>query len=160
MTDELRRLLQSCIESSSEEDLEALTYVLEGIQKKITGKTHFYLDGLLQMDRTLGDDFCEITMPLNPVLHNSLNILHGGITATLIDTAMGTLVNHKLPKGYGAVTNQLNIHYIAPGTGESIRCKAEIVHHGSKTMVVSGTAYRSDGKKIAHATGTFFIIQK
>lgn len=160
MTDELGRLLQTVIENSSEEDLKALTFVLNGMQNKIIGKNSSYLDGLLHMDRKLGDNFCEITIPLNPVLHNSLNILHGGITATLLDTAMGTLVNHMLSDGYGAVTNQLNIHYIAPGIGDHLRFKAEIVHHGSKTMVVSGTAYRSDGKKIAYATGTFFIIQK
>ena len=160
MKDEIIHLLKSCLENGSEEDLKALSFVLEGIQNKITGKNHSYLDGLLQMERTLGEDFCEITIPLNPVFHNSLHILHGGITATLLDTAMGTLVNYILPKGFGAVTNQLNIHYIAPGTGEHLRCRAEIVHHGSKTMVVSGTAYRSDGKKIAHSTGTFFIIQK
>jgi len=27
-------------------------------------------------------------------------------------------------------------------------------------MVISGEAFRSDGKKIAYATGTFFIIKK
>jgi uncharacterized protein (TIGR00369 family) len=112
------------------------------------------------MERTFDQDTCEITIPINPILNNNLNILHGGITATVLDTAMGSLANHHLPEGYGAVTNQLNIHYTAPGTGASLRCKAEILHQGSKTMVISGEAYRSDGKKIAHATGTFFIIEK
>lgn len=160
MKDELVHLLQTCIENSSEEDLKALSFVLNGIQNKIKGKNNSYLDGLLQMDRILDDNFCEITIPIDPVLHNSLKIVHGGITATLLDTAMGTLVNYKLPQGLGAVTNQLNIHYIAPGIGDSLSCKAEIIHQGSKTMVVTGTVYRSDGKKIAHATGTFFIIEK
>jgi uncharacterized protein (TIGR00369 family) len=112
------------------------------------------------MERILDEKTCEITIPLHQILNNNLNILHGGITATVLDTTMGSLANYLLPEGFGAVTNQLNIHYIAPGIGETIRCKAEIVHKGTKTMVISGEAYRSDGKKIAYATGTFFIISK
>ena len=114
------------------------------------------------MDRKIDKEkkTCEITVPLNPVWNNSLDIVHGGVTATLLDTTMGTVVNAILPEGYVAVTNQLNIHYIAPGIGDTLHCKAEIIHHGSKTMIIEGETYRSDGKKIAHATGTFFIIQK
>jgi uncharacterized protein (TIGR00369 family) len=153
MKDELRQSLESCIENGTETDLNALTSLLEGVQKKINRKNSTFIDGILHMERTFDKNSCEITIPINPVLNNNLNIVHGGITATVLDTAMGSLVNYLLPEGLGAVTNQLNIHYLAPGTGESIRCKAEIIHQGSKTMVISGEAYRSDGKKIAYARG-------
>ena len=112
------------------------------------------------MERNFDQNSCEITIPITPIINNNLDIVHGGITATVLDTAMGVLANQLLPEGFGAVTNQLNIHYIAPGIGETLRCKADIVHKGSKTMVISGEAFRSDGKKIAYATGTFFIIKK
>jgi uncharacterized protein (TIGR00369 family) len=162
MKERLQRLLNTCIEHGSKEDLSALVYLLEGFEKKVDKNYSQYIDGLLHMERSIDKEkkTCEINVPLNPVWNNSLNIVHGGITATILDTVMGTVVNAFLPEGYGAVTNQLNIHYIAPGLGETIRCRAEIIHQGSKTVVVSGEAYRSDGKKIAHATGTFFIIHK
>ncbi|MEH7482378.1 PaaI family thioesterase [Neobacillus drentensis] len=160
MKNELRRLLETCIETGSEADLNSLAYLLSGFQVKIKQKRSTYIDGILQMDRKLNEKTCEITIPLDPTLNNNLDIVHGGITATVLDTAMGSLANYLQPEGYGAVTNQLNIHYTAPGIGETLYCKAEIVHRGSKTMVISGEAYRSDGKKIAYATGTFFIIKK
>ncbi|MFJ5713434.1 PaaI family thioesterase [Neobacillus sp. NPDC093127] len=160
MKDELRQLLESCIENGSEIDLNALSCLLGAVQKKINRKQSTFIDGILQMERTMDQESCEITIPINPIINNNLNIIHGGITATVLDTAMGSLVNYLLPEGFGAVTNQLNIHYIAPGIGESLRCKAEIIHKGSKTYVISGEAFRSDGKKIAYATGTFFIIKK
>ncbi|MDN3014880.1 PaaI family thioesterase [Paenibacillus sp. BSR1-1] len=160
MKDELRQLLENCIETGSEEDLKALSFLMEGVQRKINRNNNIYLDGILHMEKKIDNHSCEIIIPLNSTLDNNLGIVHGGITATVIDTAMGTLANNLLPEGYGAVTNQLNIHYIAPGAGEQLRCRAEMVHQGTKTMVVSGEAYRSDGKKIAHATGTFFIIKK
>lgn len=160
MKDELRQLLETCIESGSEEDLKALSFLMEGIQRKINRYNSTYIDGILHMDRKMDNHSCEITIPLNPTLDNNLHILHGGITATVLDTAMGSLANYLLPEGFGAVTNQLNIHYIAPGIGEQLRCKAEIIHQGKKTIVISGEAYRNDGKKIAYATGTFFVIKK
>lgn len=160
MKDELRQLLETCIENGSEADLKSLAYLLSGLKQKINQNRSTYIDGILQMDRKFEENTCEITIPIHPILNNNLDIVHGGITATVLDTAMGSLANYYLPKGFGAVTNQLNIHYIAPGIGETLYCKAEIVHKGSKTMVISGEAYRSDGKKMAYATGTFFIISK
>ncbi|MFK9092300.1 PaaI family thioesterase [Bacillus salipaludis] len=160
MKDELRQLLESCLETGSETDLQAIASLLEGVQKKIKRNRSTFIDAILHMERSFGQNSCEITIPINPVIHNNLDIVHGGITATVLDTAMGVLANQLLPEGLGAVTNQLNIHYIAPGIGESLRCKGEIIHQGSHTMVISGEAYRSDGKKIAYATGTFFIIKK
>ncbi|MCL6571619.1 MAG: PaaI family thioesterase [Bacillus sp. (in: Bacteria)] len=158
MKEELRQLLETCIENGTETDLLAIAHLLEGVQKKLSGKNTTYVDGILQMERTMDKNSCEITIPIHPILNNNLHIVHGGITATVLDTAMGSLANHLLPEGLGAVTSQLNIHYTAPGIGKEIRCKAEVIHQGSKTMVISGEAYRSDGKKIAYATGTFFII--
>lgn len=160
MKEELLKMLESCMNNGSETDLRALAYILEGIQTKITKKNHTYIDPLLQMKRKLDKNSCEITIPINPILNNSFEMVHGGVTATILDTAMGTLANYLLPEGFGAVTNQLNIHYIVPGIGDSLHCRAEIIHQGSKTVVLSGEAFRSDGKKIAYATGTFFIIQK
>jgi uncharacterized protein (TIGR00369 family) len=162
MKEKLHQLLGNCIEKGSEEDLLALVHILEGFEKKIDCKLPQFIDGLLHLERKIDKEkkTCEITVPLNSVWNNSLGIVHGGITATLLDTVMGTVIHAILPEGYGAVTNQLNIHYIAPGIGDSMTCKAEIIHHGSKTAVISGEAFRSDGRKIAHATGTFFIIQK
>jgi uncharacterized protein (TIGR00369 family) len=162
MKDHLQQLFNKCIEQGSDEEIRALGHVLEGIEKKIDKTILQYVDGLLHMDRVIDKEkkTCVITIPINPLINNSLDIVHGGITATLLDTAMGSLAISGLPDGYTAVTSQLNIHYIAPGIGDSLCCKAEVIHQGSKTSVISGEVYRNDGKKVAYATGTFFTIQK
>ncbi|MCM3726072.1 PaaI family thioesterase [Neobacillus cucumis] len=160
MKEELRHLLEFCIENGSEEDLSVMKQLLEGVQNKVKRDQRTFIDGILHMETSFCEDTCEIKIPISPVIHNNLNMVHGGITATVLDTAMGVLANRLVPEGYGAVTNQLNIHYIAPGIGDALRCKAEVIHKGTKTMVISGEAFRSDGKKIAYATGTFFMIKK
>jgi uncharacterized protein (TIGR00369 family) len=156
----LSQLIDSCIEQGTEKDLEVLYTAIQGIQKKMDGKNRSYLEGLLHMEKKIDENSCEISIPLNPLLDNSLGTLHGGITGTVLDTVMGTLANHLAPDGYKAVTNQLNIHYLAPGIGEYIHSRAEVIDHGKKTVIISGEAFRSDGKKIAYASGSFFVIKK
>ncbi|MBP2240001.1 uncharacterized protein (TIGR00369 family) [Cytobacillus eiseniae] len=160
MKEQLRVLLENCMEQASDEEMEVLEDILQGFNKKQMKLNSSYIGGLLHMDRTMNDEICELTVPLTPLLNNNLGIVHGGITATIIDSAMGTLANSLLPEGYGAVTTQLNIHYLTIGKGDYLQCKANIDHKGTKSMVLSAAVYRSDGKKIAQATGSFFIIKK
>jgi uncharacterized protein (TIGR00369 family) len=155
----LSQLLESCMEQGTEQDLQVLYNAIEGIQQKMVGKSRSYLEGLLHMEKKIDENSCEISIPINALYDNSMGFLHGGITGTVLDTVMGTLANYLAPEGYSAVTNQLNIHYLAPGIGDYLHTKAEVVHRGNKTMVISGEAYRSDGRKIAYASGTFSILQ-
>jgi uncharacterized protein (TIGR00369 family) len=156
MKEKVTDLFEQIMEKGTDEDIKVLEHILEGLHnKQLT-----YVNSLLHMEGELKDNTYEIKIPLNSMVNNPLNILHGGITATVIDTAMGALVHSILPEGSGAVTTSLNIHYISPGIGEYITCKARIDHHGSKTMLVSADVFRSDGQKIAQASGSFFIIKK
>lgn len=156
MKDNITELYQQFIANGSEKDLEVLEHILRGLNNK----QYTYINSILQMEGGMEDNTFEIKIPLNALVQNPLDILHGGITATVIDTAMGALVHSLLPDHLAAVTTQLNINYIAPGIGDFITCKAKMDHHGSKTMLVSAEVFRSDGKKAAQATGSFFIIDR
>ncbi|MGJ7922521.1 PaaI family thioesterase [Neobacillus sp. LXY-4] len=161
MSKELHDMLDICIKEAGEEDLDILKEILNGVRNKhAQGKGVGFMGALLQMERRRDNQSCEITIPINPIVQNSLGIVHGGITATLIDSAMGSLANTLVPEGFATVTTQLNIHYIAPGIGDHLRCEAHVEHKGSKTMVLSATVYRPDGKKVATSSGSFFIIEK
>lgn len=160
MKKELESMLHKFLEKATGTDENALAHVLEGMNNKLEGRTATYIGGILHYEKNPDKTVWEVTMPINPALYNSLDIVHGGLTATLADTAMGTLANSLVPEGFGAVTSQLNIHYLTPGTGEFLRCRAEVAHQGKHTMVASAEVFRSDGKKAAQATGSFFIIEK
>lgn len=160
MNRDLIKLFDQCTRNATDEELTALESLLLGFHKKQTGKNSSYIGGLLHMERHITEDECILTVPLSKIVNNPLEILHGGITATIIDSAMGTLAASLLPEGFGAVTTQLNIHYLAVGKGEYVTCRATIDHKGTKSMVLSADVHRSDGRKIAQATGSFFIIEK
>lgn len=160
MENDLQQLLEECIALSSDQDLETLKVVLSGVKNKLSGKNSTFIDGLLHMDKTVDTETCVIQIPITRLLDNTLGIVHGGFTATILDTAMGTLANKLLPVGYAAVTSQINVHYLAPGIGDWLDCKATLVHKGKSTVVVEADVFRSDGKKIAHSSGSFFVVKK
>lgn len=159
MKEEIKQLMHEYMAEANEEELNILKDILEGLARKQNKLNSTYLGGIFQMSRTASERECIVTIPLSPLANNPLGITHGGIISTLIDSAMGTLANTVLPEGYGAVTSQLNVHFLAPGIGDSLTCKASIEHQGSKSIVLTADVFRPDGKKIAYATSTFFILK-
>lgn len=157
---ELNSLLEECLQLASEEDKNIISNILTGVKQKLETKEETYISKILQFEKKIEDNTYELTIPVSSLINNNLDIVHGGITATVIDTAMGMMAANTLPAGYACVTTQLNIHYLAPGVGKEITCKARFVHQGSKTIVMESDVHRDDGKKIAHATGSFFIVKK
>lgn len=148
------------IEQSSKEDMTILSDYLRNFEKKQQGEFSTYLSASLNMTRTLNDQSSVVSIPNTAFIHNTMAIPHGGILAVLIDTAMGTLANSKCSEGFSAVTTNLNIHYLAVANEASISAHARIIRSGRHTMVIEGNIMQEDGKHIATATGSFFIIPK
>ncbi|WP_078547355.1 PaaI family thioesterase [Litchfieldia alkalitelluris] len=143
-------------------DLEKKTFeqVINGLIRKQEKPSSSYLGELLQVQSNFVDNQLEMIIPNTEIIQNSLNIVHGGITATLIDSAMGSLIFKLLPNHQAAVTTELKINYLAPGLGSFIKCIASLIHKGSNLIVTEAKVYREDGKLMAHATGSFFIIKR
>ncbi|WP_059104728.1 PaaI family thioesterase [Shouchella shacheensis] len=156
---QLEAKLQRYLEVATEEETDTLERIITGLLEKQAGKQGTYLGALTNARAApLEDGTFEMTLPIHPLIYNPLEIVHGGITATLLDSAMGALVDVQLPASKTAVTSQLNIHYIRPGTGSLLRCVARVAHAGSKQFVVEGDVYDDREKLVAKATGTFFVI--
>lgn len=161
MEDRILQKLQTFFLEANEEERQAMEHVIDAVIRKQTKQNGSYIGALMQTDRqVIDDETYEITIPNTELIQNPLQIVHGGITATLLDSAMGSVVHYVLPKEKAAVTTEMKINYVAPGIGKELRCVAQIIHKGTKICVTEGRVYRDDGKLIAHATGSFFIIDR
>ncbi|WP_227395634.1 PaaI family thioesterase [Jeotgalibacillus aurantiacus] len=148
----------SFYENASEEERKIMEQVVNGLIDKRKGLYTSNVSALFNLKAENEEEILTIHMQVTPMLYNSLGIVHGGITATAIDTAMGTLANRAAPEGFGAVTSQLTIHYTASVSGPHVKAHARIIHTGSKTMVLEGWLSGPDNKRLAHATASFFLI--
>ncbi|MEH7383918.1 PaaI family thioesterase [Bacillus sp. JJ1521] len=161
MEDRILQKLQTFFLEANEEERQAMEHVIDAVIRKHTKQNGSYIGGLLQTNRQVIDnESYEITIPNTELIQNPLQIVHGGITATILDSAMGSVVHHVIPKDKAAVTTEMKINYVSPGIGKELRCVAQIIHKGTKICVTEGKVYRDDGQLIAHATGSFFIIDR
>ncbi|CAG9619839.1 PaaI family thioesterase [Sutcliffiella rhizosphaerae] len=149
------------LKDASEEEKETAALYLQSMKRKREGKNGTHIGALMGISSKF-DEPGTLTMDIDNsiLLQNSLDILHGGLTATLLDSAMGTLAFKLLPSDKAAVTTEMKINYVAKGIGSSFICVATVIHKGSKIMVMEGKVFRDDEVLIAHATGSFFIIPK
>lgn len=91
--------------------------------------------------------------------YNPGGVVHGGLAATLFDSALGCAVQSLLPPAHAALTQQLQINYIRPVRIETgkVSCSAQVIHIGKRSATAEGRLVDRDGKLYAHATGTFII---
>lgn len=99
-------------------------------------------------------------MEVTHALKNRIGMLHGGITATFIDTAMGAAVFQLTGDANGAVTLDLSVNFIAPAWDGWLTAKTEIVQKGGRIIVMLTRVYNEDDNVIATATGTYYQLRK
>jgi uncharacterized protein (TIGR00369 family) len=93
--------------------------------------------------------------------YNPIGVVHGGLAATLLDSAMGCAVHSMLPAGAGYTTLELKVNFIRAMTAETgrVRAEAKIVHLGGRTATAEGRIVDEAGKLYAHATTTCLILR-
>jgi uncharacterized protein (TIGR00369 family) len=93
--------------------------------------------------------------------YNPIGVVHAGLVATMLDSAMGASVHSTLPEGSGSTTLETKFNLtraITAETGE-IRAEGNVVHRGRRVATAEGRVTRvSDGKLVAHGTSTCLIV--
>jgi uncharacterized protein (TIGR00369 family) len=88
---------------------------------------------------------------------NPMGMVHGGVAATLIDSAAGCAIHTTLGPGEFWGTVDLNVTFvkgIAPESG-AIRCEGRVIHRGRSIVTAEGRVTDADGALAAygHITG-------
>lgn len=94
--------------------------------------------------------------------YNPIGSVHGGVAATLLDSAMGCAIQTLLPAGVGYTTLEIKVNYVRPLTAESgeVCAVGHVLHLGNKTAIAEGKLLGVDGKLYAHATTTCLILRE
>ena len=94
--------------------------------------------------------------------YNPIGVVHGGLAATLLDSAMGCAIHSMLPAGSGYTTLELKVNFIRAMTAETGRVRAEgkLIHLGGRTATAEGRVIDDSGKLYAHATTTCLVLRQ
>ncbi len=87
---------------------------------------------------------------------NVAGVVHGGVLATLIDTAMGRAVRDVTDEP--AATSQLTVTYLDPARQGALLATARITKRGS-TLTLVEAEVEQEGKPVAHALATFALLK-
>ena len=118
--------------------------------------------------KVLGYDIVEadkgrvvITAQPNGDLLNPSGTVHGGLSATLLDSCMGLAVLTTLEKGFAQTTLEFKISFMRPITPETgtIRAEGIVLNSGRRVGTAEGRLTDSQGRLLAHATTTCLIFE-
>jgi uncharacterized protein (TIGR00369 family) len=93
--------------------------------------------------------------------YNPLGTVHGGVIATLLDSALGCTVQSMLPAGTSYTTLELKVNYLRPVTARmgTVYAEGKIIHVGGRIATAEGRLTDAAGKLYAHATTTCIIMR-
>lgn len=126
--------------------------------KALLEKSAFVAHCGLVLDK-LAEGRCELSLPLEGFHANAYGSLHGGVVATLVDTASGVAAWTQAAKGERVSTVELKVNFIAgvvPSAGGALKAVGVVIHKGRTTAVVEADVLDPEGKRVARGLGTFF----
>ncbi len=93
--------------------------------------------------------------------YNPIGTIHGGLAATLLDSAMGCAIHSTLPAGTGYTTVELSINYVRGMTRETgeVRAEGTVIHRGGRIATAEGRITDAQGRLYAHGTTTCIVLR-
>ena len=91
---------------------------------------------------------------------NPMGTMHGGVMATLLDSAAGASVHSKLPKGAAYTTLEIKVIFHKAPTARTGRLRAEgrVISFGSRVAAAEAKLTDEAGTLYASATSTCLIL--
>lgn len=100
---------------------------------------------------------CVVRLPLRPDHMNLGGVVHGGVTAALLDSCMGGAVVSTLADDEWCGTASLNLNYLRWGQGAELRGEASVVKRGRALAFVEGRVLDAAAQDVARASGVWYV---
>lgn len=119
-----------------------------------------FLAGLGIVFERYDPDEVTIRLPFRKDLTNDGSYYHGGVIASVIDTAGAAAAwsNHDFTKGSRASTIAMSVQYVGACKRSDLVCHARTVRRGRELTFTEITATDAAGSVVAHAVQTYRIV--
>jgi len=107
-------------------------------------------------DPTAADGEARLEVEVDERHLNPAGSVHGGMLATLVDTAMGAAVRSAVD-GEVPATSHLSVTYLRPGQPGTLLVTATVRKRG-ESLTVCEADVTQDGKSLVHALATFALV--
>jgi uncharacterized protein (TIGR00369 family) len=135
---------------------------LERLQRLMDGPGSAPLGLLLGFRLTeIGDGFAVFEGTPGVQHYNPQATVHGGWTASVLDSALGCAVETKLDPDHSYGTIELKVNYVRPLTSDTglVTCRGEVIHSGRRMATSEARLVDRNGNLYAHGSCTCMIYE-
>lgn len=104
-------------------------------------------------------DTAEVTLDLAGFHLQPFGIVHGGVLATMIDTATFWSAFLRLPEDSGLVNVDLKLNYLLPVVGGQLIATGVCLRHGRSISYAEARVLDDKGQLVAHGTSTLMVLR-
>ncbi|EHQ88202.1 PaaI family thioesterase [Desulfosporosinus youngiae] len=105
-------------------------------------------DGITRVQLTVSDELLQF-----------YGNLHGGVIASILDSAIAIAVNQQLDPEEGATTVELKINYLRAISEGTLWGEGKVIKKGRNLVVAQGEIKNDTGEILAIGTATFMVKQ-
>jgi uncharacterized protein (TIGR00369 family) len=105
----------------------------------------------------LGLGFCETALNIAPRFRQQDGFVHAGVTTSLADHTAGGAAGTLVGPDELVLTSEYKIHFLRPGRGERLTCRATVLKAGSMFHVTEAEV-RAENSLIAKMMATVAIV--
>lgn len=149
--------LASFAEGAGMSGVEYLRAMAEGKLPKPPISETLGFDGVADVDEG------RVVFTMTPAEHhyNPIGSVHGGVYATLLDSACGCAVQSLLPAGDFYTSLDLSVKFLRGMTKDTgqVQCIGTVTHMGRRTALAEARIIDGNGKLYATATSTCMIFR-
>lgn len=93
----------------------------------------------------IDEGVAEFEVDFRPELSQQNGFFHAGIVSTLVDTAGGCAGATMMPPGSGVLTVEFKLNLMAPGDGDRLRARGEVIKSGRTLTITQGKVWVRKG---------------
>ncbi len=119
-----------------------------------------FLAGLGVVFERFEPDEVILRLPFRADLTNDGTVYHGGVVASVLDTAGAGAAwsDHDLAKGLRASTVSMSVQYVGAARSSDLVCTARTVRRARELIFTEMSATDAEGRPVAHAVQTYRIV--
>jgi uncharacterized protein (TIGR00369 family) len=106
----------------------------------------------------IGFDTADIELETGHFHHQPYGIVHGGVLATLIDTATFWSAFMRIPEESGLVNIDLKLNYLKPVINERLRAEGRAIRSGKSISYAEARVFDINNELVAHGTSTLMTL--
>ncbi len=100
----------------------------------------------------------KLRLQVRPDLRQNRGVLHGGVIASLIDTATAFAIVSQLTEPEKFTTVDLTVNYLRPLKEGSVTAAARVIRAGRRLLTVTAEVFDEAGNLVAVALSTYIRL--